>query len=594
LHEFLYQAHNDVNPNRQTKVEPIFPEAFTTGAERVMVWSDLLDDINVFPVADGDTGRNLSISLGPLRRPEDNPQATADALLMAARGNSGNIAAQFFSGLLMTASLDTLADAARSGRDRAWKAVHDPVPGTMLTVFDALVEYLTVEPPSAETDYLDGLIGHLAEATQATTDLLPRLRHAGVVDAGALGMFLFFEGFFNHLGGRRRELRPLPQRFPKGLRIDDRFQEQTEEQYCVDSVIRVTGHRGDKIDRLSEISDSLVVIPHEQFVKVHLHTGDLQEVRKRFESIGDVLRWEEDDLQSQVRQFNKGSLPTAVHIMTDAAGSITRADARQLGITLLDSYVVTEDGAVPETRFSPDKLYRLLRAGKKISTSQASVSERHQHYHKALQLHQRVLYLCVGSVYTGNYATAAAWKRENDPDNRFTLIDSTAASGRLGTVATAAARLAALAVDDRSVIETVNRMIPACEELIFLDRLKYLAAGGRLSKKSAFFGELLHLKPIVSPTAEGAVRVGAARSRQGQIRFALQRLAEKCAADAAHLIMLEYTDNQQWVTDAVLPRIRESFPNAECLLQPMSLTAGVHMGPGTWAVAYLPGHALIP
>jgi DegV family protein with EDD domain len=594
LHEFLCQARNDVNPNRQTKVKPIFPEAFTAGAERVTVWSDLLDDINVFPVADGDTGRNLSISLGPLRRPEDNPQFTAGALLLAARGNSGNIAAQFFSGLLMTASLDTLADAARTGRDRAWKAVHDPVPGTMLTVFDALVNYLTGDPPSAKKEYLDGLIGHLAEATQATTALLPRLRHAGVVDAGALGMFLFFEGFFRHLGEGRREPQPLLQRFPDGLRIGDRFQEQTEEQYCVDSVIRVTGHSEDTIGRLSEISDSLVVIPHEQFFKIHLHTADLQEVRERFESIGDVIRWEEDDLQSQVRQFNKGPLPSGVHIMTDAAGSISREDARRLGITLLDSYLVTEDGALPETRFSPEKLYRLLRAGKKISTSQASVLERHQHYQKALQLHQRVVYLCVGSVYTGNYATAAAWKQENDPSDRFTLIDSTAASGRLGTVAIAAARLAAHAADDHSVVDYINRMIQACEELIFLDRLKYLAAGGRLSKKSAFFGELLHLKPIVSPTAEGAVRVGAARSRQGQIRFALQRLAEKCTGDAAHLIMLEFTDNRQWVTDAVLPRIREAFPNAECLLQPMSLTAGVHMGPGTWALAYLPSHVLMP
>jgi fatty acid-binding protein DegV len=152
--------------------------------------------------------------------------------------------------------------------------------------------------------------------------------------------------------------------------------------------------------------------------------------------------------------------------------------------------------------------------------------------------------------------------------------------------------MAAQTTDVQLAVECINKMIPACEELIFLDRLKYLAAGGRLSKKSAFFGELLHLKPIVSPTAEGAVKVGGARNRPGQIRFALQRLTEQCAAGASHLIMVEYTDNRQWVADAVLPRIRSAFPKAECLLRPMSLTAGVHMGPGTWALAYLPDHAL--
>lgn len=572
-------------------MEPVFTEALTAGAERVSVWSDLLDDINVFPVADGDTGRNLSISLGPLRRPESDPEITIDSLLMAARGNSGNIAARFFSGFLMSASLDTLAIAARKGCELAWKAVHDPVPGTMLTVFDALAEFLTATPPSANPDYCINLIAHLADATRATTDLLPRLQRAGVVDAGALGMFIYFEGFFHHLAGGLQEMRPLPERFPGALRIDGRFQETTDEEYCVDTMIRVTKTAGDKIDRLSEISDSLVVIPHRQFYKIHLHTDDLPGIRERFESIGDVVRWEQDDLQSQVLQFSKDRIQTSVHIMTDAAGSITRHDARQMGITLLDSYVVTEDGAVPETRFSPEKLYRLLRAGKKITTSQASVYERHQHYHKALQLHDRVIYLCVGSVYTGNHSTAAAWKQGNDPDNRFTLIDTTAASGRLGAITIAAARLAARIDDDRAVIDHIKRIIPDCEELIFLDRLKYLAAGGRLSKKSAFFGDVLHLKPVVSPTAAGAVKVGAARSRQGQIRFALERLAAKCSPDTGHLMMLEYTDNRQWVSDTALPQIREVFPKAEYLLQPMSLTAGVHMGPGTWAVAYLPDYS---
>ena len=571
-----------------------FTEAFTAGAERVAVWSDLLDDINVFPVADGDTGRNLVLSLGPLRQPKDSPQDTIHDLLMAARGNSGNIAARFFSGFLTARSFDTLVDAAATGCKRAWKAVHEPVPGTMLTVFDALVAYLTDTPPSPGKPYLDGLMNHLADATRKTTYLLPRLQRAGVVDAGALGMFIFFEGFFHHLSRGQTKLRPLPEWFPDGLQVESRFQEAAEKEYCIDTVIQITGRGSKDIERLAEISDSLVVIPHRQYYKVHLHTSDLAGVRERFDSIGDIIRWEEDDLQSQVRQFNKGPVHGDVHIMTDAAGSITREDARQLGITLLDSYVVSEDGAVPETRFAPEKLYRLLRAGKKISTSQASDVERHQHYQKVLQLHQQVVYLCVGSVYTGNFAAAAAWKRDNDPENRFTLIDTTAASGRLGTIVLAAARLAARTDESPSVMDHIHRMIPACEELIFLDRLKYLAAGGRLSRKSAFFGELLHLKPIVSPTAEGAVKAGVARSRQGQIRFALQRLTGKCTADGAHLIMIEYTDNRQWVADAVLPRIRDAFPKAECLLQPMSLTAGVHMGPGTWAVAYLPCEALMP
>ena len=121
---------------------PEFKKALVTGVERVAAWSDVLDDINVFPVADGDTGRNLIASLTPLRYLEKKPDDTIYSLLMSARGNSGNIAAQFFSGLLNAESVVTLAEAVASGREKALKAVHQPVAGTMLTVLDDLVGFL--------------------------------------------------------------------------------------------------------------------------------------------------------------------------------------------------------------------------------------------------------------------------------------------------------------------------------------------------------------------------------------------------------------------------------------------------------------------
>ena len=125
---------------------PDFQNAFTAGVERLKAWADVLDDINVFPVADGDTGRNLIISLTPLRNPEKNRERTITRLLLSARGNSGNIAARFFSGFLMADSVALLPKAAREGRDLAWQAVHNPVPGTLLTVFDALADFLEDHP----------------------------------------------------------------------------------------------------------------------------------------------------------------------------------------------------------------------------------------------------------------------------------------------------------------------------------------------------------------------------------------------------------------------------------------------------------------
>jgi dihydroxyacetone kinase-like predicted kinase len=107
---------------------PDFLKAHIAGVERIAAWSDVLDNINVFPVADGDTGRNLITSLMPLRYLKKDLEDTIHKLLLSARGNSGNIAVQFFSGFLTADSYASLTQAAKSGRDQAWQAVSKPIP----------------------------------------------------------------------------------------------------------------------------------------------------------------------------------------------------------------------------------------------------------------------------------------------------------------------------------------------------------------------------------------------------------------------------------------------------------------------------------
>jgi DegV family protein with EDD domain len=168
------------------------------------------------------------------------------------------------------------------------------------------------------------------------------------------------------------------------------------------------------------------------------------------------------------------------------------------------------------------------------------------------------------------------------------VIDTGLASGRLGIVALATARYATSTDNREKVVRYAEAAIRQCAEFIFLDRLQYLVAGGRLSKSKGFFGDLLHLKPIISPTAAGAVKAGTARNQKDQIAFALKKLAKGIDPDAGALIMLEYSDNRQWVAENVLGLVRDRFPAAEVVFQPLSLTSGAHMGPGTWGVAFLP------
>ena len=562
------------------------PRAFVAGVERVTAWADLLDQINVFPVADGDTGRNLVISLSPLRHSDESPENLIQKLMFSACGNSGNIAARFFSGFLTLNSLTDLSRATRLGRDYAWKAIGDPKPGTMLTVYDALVEILAANH-SLNNKYVFEIIDHLEKTVNETPDMLPKLRTAEVVDSGALGMFIYFEGFFQCLIDRNDTFRSVTDRFKGKLKISASFQEETGVGHCVDMILHSDENDEVIAQQLSQYGESVIAIPDKDYIKIHLHTKDKDTLKKKVGSFGRVVSWTDQNLRDQIEKFIPQKTQKHLHIMTDAAGSLTRQDAQRLGVTLLDSYILTRGNSLPETFVNPSDLYRSMRQGEKVTTSQASVFERHQYYQSVLSRYDRVLYLCVGSVYTGNHDVATAWKKENDPDHRFTVIDTGAASGRLAVLVMATARYAMQADDPEAVIRFARNALEQSQEYIFLDRLQYLAASGRLSKTGAFFGDMLHVKPVVTPTAKGVKKIGTVGSQDSQIKFVLEKLAGVNIREKISFIMLEYSDNRKWVEETIQGEIRRHYPSSEIMVQPLSLTSGVHMGPGTWGVAVL-------
>jgi len=568
-----------------------FPQTFTralvAGCERVAAWADLLDEINVFPVADGDTGRNLKISLGPLGRANGVPSVLSHALIRSATGNSGNIAAAFFSKFLSESESGGMHPSVAAGRDAAWHAVADPKPGTMLTMFDALVQATQKWPDRVFKVDVDGIVDHLDKAVRSTIELLPQLKRAGVVDAGALGMFIFFEGFFCRLESETADMVPVTERFAGLLNVTGDIEGGQFPGYCVNTIIRAPGsvHLTSGTTGLGE---SVVAVADGDRLRLHLHTQNQQETRSRLETLGDIVDWQAEPMDAGT----PGPFPLvdgqSVHVMTDAAGSITRAEARTLGITLLDSQLVVDDRSVPETLFDAQQLYGAMSAGRRVSTAQASVFQQHQSYQSALGRYDDVLYLAVGSVYTGNHATASRWRETRGMADRFIVMDTGAASGRLGLIAKLVARFARSGKPLKVVAEFARQAMDGCGELIFLDQLKYLAAGGRISKSKGFFGDLLGIKPVISPTADGAAKVGTVRKAADQLPFALGYLKQRFSPDDRLTILLQFSDNEKRVREAIGPELQLQFPQASIAVSRLSLTAGAHMGPGTWGLAFCP------
>ncbi|MFW8600656.1 DegV family protein [Desulfobacterota bacterium M19] len=572
-------------------------EAYCCGYECLVSWADLLDRINVYPVADADTGTNLRTSLVHFRDISMDKTLLIHRLACFATGNSGNIAASFLVKFVQACSFAELAETAAAGRKNAWQSIIQPKPGTMLTVFDRLAEILADESITRESAAA-AVRHHLQKAVISTSRLLPDLERAGVVDSGALGIFIFFDGFFQKMARKQSIFCPVTHLFKDRLAISDSFQAARTGRFCVDALIDPhssskecrweAGSLKNTRQKLAELGESVVVVPDKSSLKIHIHTPDPEALRRNLALFASIVEWQDSDIDA-ARPTDTSSRQgrQAVHVVTDAAGSLSRETAENLGITLLDSYIVTKEESRPESLFSHSQIYQRLRKGERITTAQASVFERCQHYQSLVKQFTNVLYLCVGAAYTNNYAVVTAWKKEFDPDNRLKVLDSGAACGRLAAAAISTARYARETDSPAAVLEFARGAVELSEEYIFIDKLKYLAAGGRLARPSGFIGDLLRMKPVISPTRAGAEKIAVVKNRAAQLQFALGRLGEKMRHDSTCLIILQYSDNEELVKGLIRAEIERHYPQAEILVTPLSLTSGVHMGPGTWGAAFL-------
>jgi hypothetical protein len=235
-----------------------------------------IDDLNVYPVPDGDTGTNLTLTVRAVvdalaaEGADDRAglaREVARAALMGARGNSGVILSQIVRGATDSlAESDDVARAFRSASDAAYRAVKKPVEGTMLTAIRSLAE-------AAEGGVSWTEIVAAGDATVLQTrEMLPVLRDAGVVDAGAAGLLEIVRGIAAVLTG---EPLPEPPELDEELGIEAIHQELSRYRYC--TVFVVEGSNLDLValeDELEQLGDSLLVVGDRTALKVHVHTDD--------------------------------------------------------------------------------------------------------------------------------------------------------------------------------------------------------------------------------------------------------------------------------------------------------------------------------
>jgi DAK2 domain fusion protein YloV len=284
------------------------------GVAALALHKDELNELNVFPVADGDTGSNMLKTLeGALPSNNDNEKSIgklarsiADAILLSARGNSGVILSQIFAGICEVlenhdeVGVSELIDAYRCGVKRSYASVQNPTEGTILTVFRESTEYAAEN--IGDKDTVEELLRlHVEEARRSlmrTRELLPALAEAGVIDSGAAGYVYVAEGMMDALEGKEITYTASSGDVPR-VNLDSFTRDSVlEHGYCTELLLRLTSQKVDPdlFDISTAISalealggESIVAYKKGDLVKIHVHTFRPGEVMNAMQSFGEFL-----------------------------------------------------------------------------------------------------------------------------------------------------------------------------------------------------------------------------------------------------------------------------------------------------------------
>ncbi len=291
----------------------------TNGSLKLKKHSQEINDLNVFPVPDGDTGSNMQSTMmsgvTAIKTLEDEPvekvgKALSRGLLMGARGNSGVILSQLFSGFAKAFQALTVANAVQfiegllQGVKQAYNAVINPVEGTILTVAREAAEKAK-EEADAKSDVLDILKVYLEEAQKSlerTPDLLPVLKESGVVDSGGAGLVLIVEGMIEALEGEVYDLEKETRKKEKAAK-PKYDKEDTEFGYCTEIIIQLNPEKSfnkEKLTKqLSRLGDSIVVVDDDEICKVHVHTEKPGDALNIAQSYGEFANLKIENMSMQ-------------------------------------------------------------------------------------------------------------------------------------------------------------------------------------------------------------------------------------------------------------------------------------------------------
>ncbi len=299
-------------------------KAFLAGAKRIEAKKEYINELNVFPVPDGDTGTNMTLTIMSAAKEVsqmENPtmkelaKAISSGSLRGARGNSGVILSQLLRGFTKVVgdykelTVSVLAESFQKAVETAYKAVMKPKEGTILTVAKGGAERAAQLADETEDIlyFLEEVVAHMEEVLAYTPELLPVLKEAGVVDSGGQGLLEIMKGVLDALTGKEVDLEiPVAKPVVKavGAAAEDISTADIKFGYCTEFIIMLEKEYTMDTELefkayLESIGDSIVVVSDDDIVKVHVHTNDPGLAIQRALTYGSLTKMKIDNMREE-------------------------------------------------------------------------------------------------------------------------------------------------------------------------------------------------------------------------------------------------------------------------------------------------------
>lgn len=348
-------SNNTINSTMLSKM-------FLAGAKSLEAKKEWINELNVFPVPDGDTGTNMTMTIMSAAKEvatlisDDMPtlcKTISSGSLRGARGNSGVILSQLLRGFTKAINESTevdiplLAEASTKAVETAYKAVMKPKEGTILTVAKGISDKAVELADAGETDmekFLAAVIAYGNEVLEKTPEMLPVLKQAGVVDSGGQGLMVVLTGAFDYFCGKEIDLTVMESTVTPGVSKVDSYKESIDSEdikfgYCTEFIIMLTKPFNIKTELdfkayLESIGDSIVVVADDEIVKVHVHTNDPGMAIQKALKYGDLSNMKIDNMRLEhhenlVKANEKGELEVIENVEISAVNKNSIASAEE-------------------------------------------------------------------------------------------------------------------------------------------------------------------------------------------------------------------------------------------------------------------------